>query len=46
MPKYNGVSIEFVALDNGGNSIGTNSNSDCSISIFRERKPECRIQLS
>ena len=31
MPKYNGVSIEFVALDNGGNSIGTNSN--CSIDI-------------
>ena len=30
-PKYNGVSIEFVALDNGGNSIGTNSN--CSIDI-------------
>ena len=31
IPKYNGVSIEFVALDNGGNSIGTNSN--CSIDI-------------
>ena len=31
LPKYNGVSIEFVALDNGGNSIGTNSN--CSIDI-------------
>ena len=31
IPKYNGVSIEFVALDNGDNSIGTNSN--CSIDI-------------
>ena len=33
IPKYNGVLIEFVAQDNDGNSIGTNSNSNCDISI-------------
>ena len=33
IPKYNGVLIEFVARDFDGNSIGTDSDSNCSIGI-------------